>query len=312
MELFTFSFIVHVIYKFLTQASLSSQEWPSTKMEKFSAWRDKGTGIAPFIPLSEVKSPLQKYVVGPLLVTIKFPFFMILYWLSLFAPKFVIETIFSRVLGFSIDLLVAEVRKLNRIEIYKAQPDINTIVVSNFASPLDIFVIYLTSKVSSLSSIAVVIPIDNALYVLSAWDTVKLCFQPIGLKCGAKLTSQNESRLRNKLVVVFAEGTTSNNSAVLSLSPVVESIFSLRGYTYQTTLLLWNPKTVSIPIPVMTPSQYLMKLFSMSSRPLVKVKIVPHSTGSLKNSKAAFKENGINIVDLGVADKRQFFEYYQS
>lgn len=281
-------------------------------MEKFSNWRDKGTGIAPFIPLSSPKTPINKYVLGPALLIVKIPFFFLLYWLSILAPKAAIGTIFTWLFGISIDVSVSGVRKLNKSEISQAQPDKNTIVVSNFTSPLDIFVIYLSSKVSSLNSISVLVPIDNAIYVLTPWQVAYLCFLPIGLKCGVKLTSENDKILKNKLVVVFAEGTTSNNRAVLSMNSAVDPILSMSGFKNQTTLLLWYPNTVSTPIPILSPFLYLCSILTLSSGSYVKVKITPNEKGSLSASKVAYQENGVNLINLDAADKKNFFSYYQT
>lgn len=281
-------------------------------MEKYSTWRDKGTGIAPFIPLSFPKSAVSKYVIDPLLIAVKFPLFVFLYWFSVIAPKTCVNAIFTLLFGFSTDILVEGVRKLNKVEIAKAVPEKNTMVIANFASPLDIFVIYLTSNVSSLNSVLAILPIDNALYMLTPWQLAWFCFKPINHKYGTRLTSQNEDVLKNKLVVVFPEGTASNNRALLSFSPAVEPIFALKGFSHQTVLLLWYPNCVSLPIPIVSFMQYLFRLFTLTSNPLVKVKITPHAQGSLKASKLAYQDNGINFVDLGVSEKMKFFEYYQS
>lgn len=293
-------------------SSIEKHNLQFSRMEKFSNWRDKGTGIAPFIPLSAPKTPVTKYLVDPLLILVKFPFFIILYWFTLLAPKPAVKAIFIWIFRISTDVLVEGLRKLNKAEILRSLPDKNTVVVSNFSTPLDVFVIYLSSKVSSLSAVKVIVPIDSALYVLSAWQAAWLCFQPIGQVCGTKLTSQNEKTLANKLVVVFAEGTSSNNRALLSFSSVLEPIFALKGFSYQTMLLLWYPNTIPVPIPVVGPIQYMAQLFTLSSRPYVKVKITPNPQGSLKASKLAYQDNGVNMVDLGVAEKKKFYEYYQS
>lgn len=252
------------------------------------------------------------YVIDPLLIAVKFPFFLILYWLSAIAPKACIGLIFHSFFRFTVDVLVEGVKRLNKVDVSRALPDKNTVVVSNFTSPLDVFVIYLISKVRSLSSIAVVIPIDNYLYIQKPWEAALSCFGPIGHKYGTKLTSQNEIILRDKLVVVFAEGTSSNNKALLPLSPAVEPIFAVEGMLYQTMLLLWYPNTIPLPIPVVSPIKYLMRLFTSSYRPYAKVKITPHEKGSLRNSRMTFRDNGTTTVDLGLPDKKKFFEYYHS
>lgn len=281
-------------------------------MEKFSTWRDKGTGIAPFIPLSLPKTPLRRYLINPILIAFKFPVFVVLYWLSLFASKPIIAFIFSWLFGIAIDTLVDGVRKLNKAETKQALPDKNTMVVCNLTSPLDIFSIFLKSKISSLKSLAVVVPIDGTCYVLTPWELAFWCFQPIGLKCGTKLSSQNEKILKNKLVVAFAEGTTSNNRAILAMSSAVEPVLALPGFSYQTTVLLWYPNAISIAVPVLSPIQYVSGLLTLSSGSYVKMKITAHVKGSLTESKRIYQENGVNIINLGVADKKKFFEYYQS
>ena len=42
-------------------------------MEKFSNWRDKGTGISPFMPEEGVQLPMKKSLMNPLFIAVKLP-----------------------------------------------------------------------------------------------------------------------------------------------------------------------------------------------------------------------------------------------
>ncbi|GEQ69276.1 hypothetical protein JCM33374_g2947 [Metschnikowia sp. JCM 33374] len=286
-------------------------------MEKFSNWRDKGTGISPFLPVDAKVSPVRKYAVNPALLAVKWPFFIALYLLASVAPKPATKLILKLLFSVSdIDLSVEGVRKSNTREIVKHKPSKGEIVVSNVVSPLDIFVIFIISTVTSLSSIAVVIPWKNDLYAFTAWHAVSVFFLPLASSViqGTRIEGNilDHESLKGKLVVVFAEGTASNNKAILPLQSQCSKVLS-SGVSVPTkvTVLRYYPGTLTLPIPHMTQAQYVSKMLTLPTKAFVKVKIVPLQNVTLKACEQAFVENGLNRVELGVEQKAEFFKYFQ-
>lgn len=279
-------------------------------MEKFSAWRDKGTGISPFMPVDSPKSALRKYVADPLLVALKLPIFVVLYYAAFLAPKVVVRFVLFTLLGFSdIDVLVEGVRKLKVDEINRSRPSVNNVVIQNFVSPLDVFLLFYVSNVTSLRSIVVVIPRGDGLYTFSVWEALSLNFEELESHAlGTKLADY--SALKGKLVVLFPEGTASNNRAVLKFASVPQSLFDMPGFTTKTMAVRLYPNSAALPVPHLTKLQYLRKLLT-SSGSYAKIKIIPHAKGSLALAKLAFADNGLNSVDLGLEQKKKFYAYYK-
>ncbi|KAM9905142.1 hypothetical protein OXX79_002323 [Metschnikowia pulcherrima] len=284
-------------------------------MEKFSNWRDKGTGISPFLPTVVQTSSIRKFVVNPAVVAVKWPLFALLYLLVSVAPKPATRLIFSWLFSIAdIDLSVEGVRKSNTKEIDAQRPSSGEIVVSNLVSPLDIFTIFLLSKVRSLSSIVVLIPWKTDLYKFTVWESLSLFFLPLesSISQGTKLEGNYQNALNGKLAVVFAEGTPSNNKAILPLQQQCAQLWSGLSIPVKVAVLRYYPSTISLPVPHVTRSQYLSKLFTLPGKAYIKVKIVPVKLPSLKMCQAAFVENGLNQVELGVQEKIEFFKYFQN
>ncbi|OBA21503.1 hypothetical protein METBIDRAFT_42659 [Metschnikowia bicuspidata var. bicuspidata NRRL YB-4993] len=283
-------------------------------MEKFSNWRDKGTGISPFYPVEVKVSAARKYVVNPVILALKWPFFVALYLFASVAPKAATRIIFRSLFSIAdIDLLVEGVRKSNANETNAKKPSVGEVVVLNLVSPLDIFVIFLTSNVESLSSLVVVIPWKEDLYTFTAWEALSVLFQPLdsSITQGARLGGDARDMMREKLVVVFAEGSASNNKAILPLQPPCAQLWQSGDPPVKVAVLRYYPNGLSLPVPHMTKAQYVSRLLTLPSKAFVKVKIVPLRAASLKACQAAFVENGLCHVQLGVEEKLKFFEYFQ-
>lgn len=279
-------------------------------MEKFSTWRDKGTGISPFIPVDLPVTPVRKFLVGPILLLVKIPIFYILYVVSAIVPKPAFRAILS-LFGFDdVDVLVEGVRRTRTEEIDRNRPGLNQVVISNWISPLDVFVLFGLSNVSSLNQVSVIIPVKNAIYRLTAWQTVSVFFGEDVSSVGEKVTDL--SALKNQLVILFAEGTASNNRAVLPFAGNVLTILNTTGFTYKTVVLKLYPNSLTLPIAHLSKGQYLKRLLTHPGKAHIKVKIVPMEKASTNGAKQIFADNGLNTVELGVEQKAKFIEYYQS
>lgn len=274
-------------------------------MEKFSAWRDKGTGISPFMPTEIPKSPVRKYVVDPVLLLVKIPIFFIVYLGAYLFPKQAFNAALSLLFAIDVDLLVEGVRRTKTAEIDRVRPTVNLVVVSNWISPLDVFVLYSVANVASLSHVAVVVPTKTGLYCVDAWQSMWVFFGCDIQTVGEKIASL--SAVKDKLVIFFAEGTSSNNKAVLPVT-LPENV---PVFTYQTAVVKMYPNSLTVPIPT-TAREYLVRLLTHGGKGLIKVKLVPMAKVSSGAVKLVYADNGLSTVELGAEQKQQFCEYYRS
>lgn len=280
-------------------------------MEKFSNWRDKGTGISPFMPPVSEKSFLTNNVIAPLLVILKLPFLIALYLAVYVVPKPAVELALTRLMGVGdIDLLVEGIRKTKMAEIERYKPSTNDIVLVNLISPIDVFVLFVTSRVNSLNQIRVIIPRQGVLHVFSVWKYVSFMFGELSesLSEETRLTSYDE--LKGKLVFLFPEGTSTNNKAILPFEKIPDAFFLIPDFKYKTVVLRMYSNSLTLPVPNLTPVQYLRKILSQSKKTYIKVKVVPTEKCSLSLIKAIFAENGLSTVGLTLRDKRDFYKYF--
>lgn len=285
-------------------------------MEKFSNWRDKGTGISPFMPVDNPQQPLKKFLVNPVVVAVKLPLLYILYAFTLMAPKPVLLVILKHIFGVSdIDLLVEGVRKLKTAEIDRKRPGLNHLVVANFISPIDVLLLFVISAATSINSVVILLPRDGKLHALSFWQFAKVPFLEPGAPLnGAELADY--ATLKNKFVILFPEGTSSNNKAVLPFDKSIDpKLLQLSGFSYLTIVLRVYPNLITLPVPNVTPFQYMCKLLTVG-KVFVKAKIVPHlglEPYSIKAAREVFPDNGLSLVgdDMNVKEKTKFFAYYK-
>lgn len=280
-------------------------------MEKFSNWRDKGTGISPFMPVDIPKSPIKRFMLDPVSILVKTPLFLFLYVVAAVAPKPAFKAILSFLFRFEdIALLVEGVRRTKAAEIEKNKPAVNQVVISNWVSPLDVFVIYVLSNVTSLLQIEVVVPTKAGSYRISAWQSVSLFFGEDISTVGTKIADL--ATLKGKLVILFAEGTASNNRAVLPFIPVPLTFFSTPGFSYRALVLKVYPNSLTLPIPYLSKWQYLARLLTYPDKGYIKAKVVPMDKVTPNAFRLVFADNGLSTVELGLEHKAKFLEYYQS
>lgn len=288
----------------------------SSSMEKFSNWRDKGTGISPFMPVENPQLPIKKYLFNPVIVAVKLPLLYILYAFTLVAPKPLFLFILRHIFGVSdIDLLVEGIRKLKTAEIDRRRPGSNHLVVANFISPIDVLILYVLSAVSSINSVVVLLPRGTKLHALDFWQFTKVPFlEPDAPLPGEVLTDY--AFLKDKLVILFPEGTPSNNKAVLPFSRSIDpKLLQLPGFSFLTIVLRVYPNLVTLPVPNVTGFQYLCKLLTVG-KVFIKAKIVPHvelTVFSIKAAREVFPDNSLSLVgdDMTVEQKTKFFSYYK-
>ncbi|KAK6501687.1 hypothetical protein TWF481_009513 [Arthrobotrys musiformis] len=200
-------------------------------MEKYSQYRDRGTGIAPFIPITTQTSALHLPLAAvlfalraPVLLTISLSYFLFLQFMplgSLFQKG--ILWICMLVAGvFWVDLQVEGVKRGTLSRHPDKLPSPGSIIASTFTSPLD--ALYLSATFDPIF----LVPSFDTPYVfqLSLLQTILYTFSPPTSKpYSTKPTTISEVLSKNphRIIVIFPEGTTSNGRALLRFSPALDT-----------------------------------------------------------------------------------------
>lgn len=274
-------------------------------MEKFSTWRDKGTGISPFMPVESRLSSVKKNIINPLIIVFKLPLFFLFYSLVQVLPKLSL-TLLAKLVGLGeIDILVEGVRRSNRGEIDRCCPDVGDVVVSNLVSPLDVFNIFMASKVTRLSKVSVVLATKDGLIRYTPVQFVLLAF---GNVAGVPIASIDEIE-PTQLVILYPEGAFSNNKALLRFQKVPAGTFASQKFVYKACVVKLYPVSLTTPVPILTPFQYLGLLLAARSLH-VKMRIVPLLDALEAAVKKGFADNGLGSVDLGIQERDEFYKAY--
>ncbi|KAG7813903.1 hypothetical protein KL921_000177 [Ogataea angusta] len=292
-------------------------------MEKFSDWRDKGTGISPFMPIPPANSSvLVKFVLGPILALLKIVPSAILCLLSalcwpvgfLFRP--VLRLLLLVLFNVSeIEFLADGVKKSNTKMINSKRPDKGQLVFVNFSSPLDCLVLYLVSK----SNKYIFLTADsrgNLRKLNGLLETFSFALAQPQLTSPAA-DPVDLSKLKNSVVFVLTEGTTTNNRSVLTFPPIdLSAIYS----TYKNTLefkaisiKILPPSLVTTPIPQSAASYLYSHLSHLKLDARFKLK--SFDLGDLKPATVREKLSNYGALkltgpDLDIAKKLSFISAY--
>lgn len=252
-------------------------------MEKFSNWRDKGTGISPFIPTTYPKHSFLSLPLSIVLFLIKLPFLLLTFPLVLldvkpvkeFSLKFLFNFRFNQPSGLLLP---------------------NDFVVVNYSSPL---LVYLLSDV-------VIIPnSDGILYQLTKFQ---LLLHSLGLLSTDKgKVIDDMSKLSKKIIFCLAEGTPTNNKCVLKFLNL-DPKYLLEGFNFKTFVVKISPNYFNVPLPSSAIGFFYQLLINSPS--LITLKLVSHQRVDWELSKTAFRNSNLHSVNLSVTDKVDFYKYY--
>ncbi|KAH8690230.1 putative vacuolar protein sorting protein Vps66 [Talaromyces proteolyticus] len=258
-------------------------------MEKFSQFRDRGSGIAPFLPIPTQPSgyalPLHIFLFCfrlPLLIFVCLSYFLVLQYLPIgsLGKKASLWCILGVPSLWWIDLQVDGVKRGHLASQRSRLPLAKSIIASSFTSPID--AIYLaaifdpiftasypdTSKVQQLSLLGA---------ILRSFAEPELT-PPVGadLVNISDLTENHPSRP----IVVFAECTTTNGRGILPLSRSLASV-PPRTKIYPISLRYTEPD-ITTPVP----HCYTTFLWNLLSKPthFIRVRVAEHVSSSSKAS----------------------------
>ncbi|KAF2086400.1 putative vacuolar protein sorting protein Vps66 [Saccharata proteae CBS 121410] len=261
-------------------------------MEKYSQYRDRGSGIAPFFPVptqpSGIQLPLHLFLFLfriPLLLTVSAVYFLLLSWLPV--GSLIKKAALWMILGIPgvwwIDLQIDGVKRGSLARQDKMRlPHPGSIIASSFTSPLDS--IYLAAIFDPVFTISY--PSTRLVQRISLFQALLLAFrQPqekpppkAQLTSLAKLVAQNP----DTSIVVLPECTTTNGRGILPFSPSLLTA-SPRTKIFPVSLR-YTPGDVTTPIP----GSYLRFFWNLCSKPThcIRVRIAEAAFNNSSSSSA--------------------------
>ncbi|KAH6212378.1 hypothetical protein HBI42_156660 [Parastagonospora nodorum] len=251
-------------------------------MEKYSQFRDKGTAIAPFLPVPPAPASFLWTPVSvtlflcrlPFLLGISLIYFCFLEWIPVgggglgHAVKYCALWLMLGIPGvWWVDLQVDGVRRGQLHTSGDHLPRAGSIIASSFTSPLD--PLYLAAIFQPIFTRSY--PHTRKVERITLYSAIKLAFSPpsltprdpAALVSLADLTASNPS----KIICVFPETTTTNGRGILPLCP---SLLSADGKTkIYAVNLRYAPQDITTPVP----GQYVKWFWRLLHKPTHQMRV---------------------------------------
>ncbi|KAH9866513.1 hypothetical protein J1614_008203 [Plenodomus biglobosus] len=226
-------------------------------MERYSQFRDKGTAIAPFLPVppppfSLVWAPVHIFLFclrAPFVIFVSILYFIFLEYMSFGSTiKYGVLWLMLSFPGvWWVDLQVDGVKRGQLHSAKENLPSAGTIIASSFTSPLD--PLYLAGIFQPIFTRSY--PHTRLVERITLLRAILLAFSPpaVSPPPTAKLVTLAHLTATNptKIIAVFPETTTTNGRGILPLSP---SLLSADGKTrIYPVNLRYTPQDVTTPVP---------------------------------------------------------------
>ncbi|PQE09188.1 vacuolar sorting vps66 protein [Rutstroemia sp. NJR-2017a BBW] len=272
-------------------------------MEKYSQFRDRGSGIAPFFPNATpsagIYAPVHLFLFLfklPFFLTVTFTYFLFLQWFPL--GSLLKKAILWMMLGIPgvwwIDLQIDGVKKGSLAKKHEGRvPAPSDIIASSFTSPLDS--LYLAAIFDPIFTVSY--PHTRQVQTISLLGAILRALQrPTEYPPrGAQMTDLSSLLVRHpgRVIVVFPECTTTNGRGILPFSP------SLLTAPPETKIfpisLRYTPPDITTPVP----GKYFQFIWNLLSKPThcIRVRIaevVYNTSRSLDNKDQKYIENTLN------------------
>ncbi|KAK1496437.1 acyltransferase [Colletotrichum cuscutae] len=267
-------------------------------MEKFSQFRDKGSGISPFIPVKTALSPLSSifhaflfFIRLPLFLTYAAAYFLFLQHLCPFLPVAVRKVLLWGMMGIPgiwwVDLQLDGVRRGTLADQPPQRfPHPGSVIAANFTSPID--AVYLAAIFDPIFTISY--PNTRSVEQISLLRAVFYALSPVRFApppATRKLTDLAAlvARYPDRVVAVFPEGGTTNGKGVLPFTPSLLAV-SPEVHVFPVSIR-YTPADVTTPIP----GRWAKFLWDLLSRPTTCIRV--RVAESILNSSAA-PTNGVS------------------
>ncbi|KAJ5508166.1 hypothetical protein N7527_010309 [Penicillium freii] len=275
-------------------------------MERYSQFRDRGSGIAPFLPIPVeplgLQAPLRIFLFCfrlPLFIFVTLSYFLILQWLPIgsLGKKAALWCILGVPSIWWIDLQVDGVRKGSLKQQQARLPQPGSVIASSFTSPID--AVYLAAIFDPIFTASY--PNTRQVERISLLQAILRAFaspttQPAP---GAQLVDVSTlvEQYPSRPIVLFPECTTTNGRGILTLSN------SLLGVSPKTKIfpvsLRYTPMDIVTPLP----GSYMSLLWTLLSKPThcIRVRIAECITNSQNATdstrKSTYSTNYLDTLD---------------
>ncbi|KAI9675449.1 MAG: hypothetical protein M1817_001354 [Caeruleum heppii] len=226
-------------------------------MEKYSQFRDRGSGIAPFFPIPSQSSglhlPLHLFIFIlrlPLFITVLIVYFLLLQWIPLgsLSKKALLWLILGVPGIWWVDLQIDGVKKGSLARHHALRlPQPGNIIASSFTSPIDS--LYLAAIFDPIFTASY--PATRQVHRISLWTAIMRAFRTplVQPSLSAKMVDLRTlvRKHPNRIIVVFPECTTTNGRGILQFSPSLLS--SPPGAKIFPISLRYSPSDITTPVP---------------------------------------------------------------
>ncbi|KAF4981881.1 hypothetical protein FZEAL_2401 [Fusarium zealandicum] len=264
-------------------------------MEKYSQFRDRATGIAPFLPLSTPLSAASTFTHGalflfrlPLFLTYFLGYFLVFHFLPL-------PVIFRKVALWGlmaipgiwwVDLQLDGVKRGTLADQPRERfPHPGSVIAANFTSPID--AVYLAAIFDPVFTISY--PETRQVQRISLMGAVLKALSPVRTAPpkNARLVDVQDLLAENptRVIVIFPECGTSNGKAILPFSPsVLQSPPDVHIFPVS---IRYTPSDVTTPVP----GRWFHFMWNLLCRPTTCIR-VRIAEGQMNSSAA--KTNGVS------------------
>ncbi|SLM37616.1 vacuolar protein sorting protein [Lasallia pustulata] len=280
-------------------------------MEKYSQYRDRGSGIAPFFPIPTQPSglylPLHIFLFLcrlPVLLTVILTYFLALQWLPIgsLGKKAALWLILGVPGIWWIDLQIDGVRRGSVASHHKSHlPQPSSVIASSSTSPID--ALYLAAVFDPVFTASY--PSTRLVHRISLFEAILRAFQPPQYNPPPHAHLVDLQTLlrqhRHRPVVVFPECTTTNGRGILPFSPSLLTAFP-RAKIFPVSLR-YTPGDISTPVP----GTYTTFLWNLLSKPThcIRVRIAESVYNTSQGGAAAAPNVPISAYATGLMDTLQ-------
>ncbi|KAH3900983.1 uncharacterized protein SCODWIG_03171 [Saccharomycodes ludwigii] len=298
-------------------------------MEKYSTWRDNGTGISPFLPITN--TPLNNNDIGlmkKLLIFLKafgkaivlIPFLLIYQVLPF---TFILKLIFQILTRLKLNVMVEGVKR-SKIDINLHYPQKGQIYFVNYTTPLDfLFLEYLRTDSNDKYMVLISYSKDEFLQINNWWTFCLFTLVTAGVLSKEVLENNGFKKLRvdktffkiikDKIVFIFPEGTTSNGKTVLPLRMDIKNFEKHCTVVVNTINIKILPSYLTIPLPYGDNTNKYWGRLLITDQVTVKIKITPNiknldNVRMYMNNDDKYKLVG---EELNIESKEKFIKAYK-
>ncbi|KAI9757153.1 MAG: hypothetical protein M1815_001994 [Lichina confinis] len=285
-------------------------------MEKYSQFRDRGSGIAPFLPIPRQSSRAHLPALAflfvlrlPIFVAAILGYFVLLQWVPMgsLAKKAFLWMILGVPGVWWIDLQIDGVKRGSLAKQHALRlPQPSDVIACSFTSPID--ALYLAAIFDPIFTVS--FPHSQQVRRISLFGAIMQAFrrpreQPTPGMQMVDLRTLIEAN-PTRVVVVFPEATTTNGRGILTLSPSLLSAPS--GAKIFPVSLRYTPPDVTTPIP----HSYWVFLWNLLSEPThcIRVRIaecvfnVPKQPQALARPGKSYSSN---LLDTLQTEEKELF-----